>query len=120
MELSRYLKAYPCQDKPGRVLLVATRRCAVLECSDLLWEKACSGGGLTEKEHETLTRLGVLVPDRDAEREEMRTTFETANRKSRHFALLVTLTLECNLACPYCFEDPFRGRFRMDDATADL
>jgi hypothetical protein len=34
MELSPYLKSYPCADKPGRVLLVATRRCAMLELSE--------------------------------------------------------------------------------------
>ncbi len=120
MELSRYLKAYPCRDKPGRVLLLATRRCAVLECSDLLWEKACSGYDLTDKEQATLLRLGVLVPDRDAEREDMRELFVEINQKSRHLAVLATLTLECNLACPYCFEDPFRGRFTMSPGTADL
>ena len=34
-----------------------------------------TGGDLTEKERDTLVRLGVLVPDRDAEREEMRSDF---------------------------------------------
>lgn len=120
MELSYYLKSYPCPDKPGRVLLVTTRRCAVLECSAVLWEKICNGGDLTEQEHATLLRLGALVPDRDAEREEMRGLFDGINRKSRHLALLVTLTLECNLACPYCFEDPFRGGLVMSAETADL
>ncbi len=120
MEISRYLKIYPCADKPGRVLLVATRRCAVLECSEALWEKVSTGGDLSNKERETLLRLGVLVPDRDAEREEMLATFETINRKNKSFAVLVTLTLECNLACGYCFEDPFRGRLVMNDVTADL
>ncbi|HEY3309502.1 MAG TPA: geopeptide radical SAM maturase [Desulfuromonadaceae bacterium] len=121
MELSHYLKVYPCAEKPGRVLLVATRRCAVLEASQVLWDKVLAGGAeLSEKERDTLLRLGVLVADRDAEREELRTTFETVNRTSKTFAVLVTLTLECNLACPYCFEDPFRGRLVMSVAMADL
>ena len=121
MEPSRYLKVYPRSDKPGRVLLFSTRRCAVLECSQGLWERARNGGdGLNEQEKATLSRLGVLVADQAAEQEEMRATFETINARSRHFAVLATLTLECNLACPYCFEDPFRGRFRMSGDTADL
>jgi uncharacterized protein len=120
MQLTRYLKTYPCPDKPGRMLLVATRRCAVMECSEPLWEKVRDGGELTENETATLTRLGVLVPDRDAEREEMRDIFEAVNRKSREYAVLATLTLECNLACPYCFEDPFRGRHVMSDETSAL
>ena len=120
MELSRYLKVYPSHDKEDRVLLCATRRCAVLECSSKLWERIKSGGELSQKESETLTRLGVLVPDRAAEQREVLATFETASRKSPRFNLLVTLTLECNLACPYCFEDPFRGQHVMNEQTADL
>lgn len=121
MQTSHYLKVYPCADKPGRVLLFTTRRCAVLECSEALWDRARAGGEeLTEKERETLSRLGVLVPDRAAEREEMRTIFDTANGEKRPFSALVTLTLECNLACPYCFEDPFRGHHRMSADTGKL
>ena len=119
MELSRYLKVYPCADKPGRVLLVATRRCAVLETSDNMWKKISTGDDLADKERDALLRLGVLVPDCAAEREELLETFTRANSKNRPFTALVTLTLECNLACVYCFEDPFRGRFIMSDATAD-
>src|SRR5690242_13287849 len=102
MQITKYLKVYPCAAKPGRVLLVATRRCAMLECSDALWEKIRSGGELSDRETETLTRLGVLVPDAAAEQEEMRTIFDTVNSEKRPFTALVTLTLECNLACPYC------------------
>jgi uncharacterized protein len=120
MELSSYLKAFPCPDKPGRVLLLATRRCAVLELSESKWTTIRDSGELPEKERETLLRLGVLTPDRAAEQDEMLDSFGRINRDSRHLAVLVTLTLECNLACPYCFEDPFRGRFVMSDATADL
>ncbi|MBK5273467.1 MAG: geopeptide radical SAM maturase [Desulfuromonadales bacterium] len=121
MELSRYLKVYPVSDKPGRVMLLATRRCAVLECSEALWQRAQSGGQeLTEPEQATLARLGVLVPDQEVEREEMRATFETINNSSRSLAVTAILTLECNLACPYCFEDPVRGHFTMSSATADL
>lgn len=119
MELTNYLKIYPCTDKPARVLALATRRCAVLELSENLLEAARSGA-LVAKDRDTLVRLGVLVPDRAAEREEMRQTFATINNKNRHFNALATLTLECNLGCGYCFEDPFRGRFAMTDHTAEL
>jgi len=60
------------------------------------------------------------VPDAAVEREEMCNVFHTLNSKKTAFTLLVTLTLECTLACPYCFEDPFRGRFVMTEETADL
>ncbi|WP_173196378.1 geopeptide radical SAM maturase [Geobacter sp. SVR] len=121
MHVSRYLKVYPRSDKPGRVLLFSTRRCAVLECSQGLWERVQTGGDdLSEQELATLTRFGVLVPDLKAELEEMQATFATINAQSRRLNVTATLTLECNLACPYCFEDPFRGRLKMSAETADL
>ena len=120
MELTRYQKTYPMPDKPGRLLLVATRRCAVLELSEALWARVRDGGDLSQKERETFSRLGVLVASRAAEREEMLATFDTSNGSNHRFEVTATLTLECNLACPYCYEDPFRGRFVMSAATADL
>jgi uncharacterized protein len=120
MELSRYLKIYSSADNSERVLLFATRRCALLELSESLWTKVCSGGELSGQETETLVRLKVLVPDRVSERRELLETFDRANRMKRPFTALVTLTLECNLACPYCFEEPFRGSLKMSDDTAKL
>src|SRR4051794_21910920 len=120
MELTHYIKVYRPVDKPGRVLLLATRRCAILECSDTFWERVRTGNKLTDDEVATLTRLGVLVPDRAAETEERRSFLETISAKTRHFAVTATMTLDCNLACPYCFEDPFRGHLRMSGETADL
>ena len=120
MQLSRYHKVYPCPEKPGRVLLVATRRCSVMELSGALWDRILNNGELSENERSTLSRLGVLVPDRDTEREEMRGTFDTINNASRRIEVTATLTLECNLACPYCYEDPFRGNFVMSPETAGL
>lgn len=120
MQLSRYVTTFPCPDKPGRLLLLATRRCAVMELSQELWQRVTNHGDLEETERETLQRLGVLVADREGEKEEMRTTFDRINRDSSHLAVVATLTLECNLDCPYCFEAPFRGQHAMGQETADL
>jgi len=120
MQLTRYLKTFPHPHKPGRVLLLATRRCAVLELSVELWERLSTGGELSADEEETFTRLGVLVMNRDAEREELRATFDTINAGRRRFEATAVLTLECNLACPYCFEESFRGHLIMSIATANL
>lgn len=120
MELTRYLTIYTRPDQPGRVLLVATRRCAVLDLSEAAWRRICVDGPLTPHEHDTLTRLGVLVASREAEMDELRQYFTTINSTSCRLRLTVALTLECNLACPYCFEEPFRGNFIMSPDTADL
>ncbi len=120
MQLSSYVTTFPCPDKPGRLLLLATRRCAVMELSDELWQRVRDNGKLEEQERETLHRLGVLVHDREEEKEEMRETFDRINRESRHLSVVAALTMACNLACPYCFEAPFRGEQTMGEATADL
>ncbi len=120
MELSRHLQTFPYPDKSEYILLLATRRCAVLELSENKWATIRDGGELSEGEQETLLRLGVLTPDRAAERDEMLNLFERINRDSRHLAVVAVLTMNCNLACPYCFEDPFRGHFTMSNDTAKL
>lgn len=119
MQLTRYMKVYPCPGKPGRTLLYSTRRCALLEVSEALLERTRTGN-LAEKEQETLARLGFLVPSHEVEREEVRASFDRVNRDSRRFNAIVTLTLDCNLSCPYCYEGNFRGRYAMSIATADL
>jgi uncharacterized protein len=92
----------------------------VLELSRELWIKICAGEELAEYEQTTLFRLKVLVHDRAAEREDVLDSFNRANRMKRPFTALVTLTLECNLACPYCFEETFRSSVKMSDNTAGL
>lgn len=119
MEVSLYLASYRSHDRPGKVMLFVMRRGAVLELSEELW-RALPGDDLPDNDRQALTALGVLVASRAGEREELRTIFERMNARSRRFTALVTLTLECNLACPYCYEDPFRGNFVMSDSTADL
>lgn len=120
MHLTPYLKTWPHPQKPGRVILLATRRCAVLELSEALLQRLVSGSELSDQEQVTFTRLGVLIPSREAEKQALLNTFHTHNAENRRFEVTAVLTLECNLACPYCFEDPFRGQMAMTEATADL
>ncbi len=119
MELSSYIKLYPAADNPDSVLIYSTLRGSKLTVSSSLVEKIKSGK-VTGPELETLARLGILVEDAAAEREQLRSIFELSNQKGRRFTTLVTLNLDCNLACCYCYEDHFRGKSYMDDATADL
>jgi len=119
MPLSRYLKTYHCPDQPGTHLLYSTRTSAsVLVDDDTL--RAASEDTLTQEEEATLTRLGILVNDQDEERDMMRDILVKANTQRTFFNGIVVLNLDCNLACPYCFEDSFRGRHYMSSTTADL
>lgn len=116
MQLSTYLKIYPCSDRPGMNLLYSTLRSSVALVADDLLEAAVRGG-LNGQERETLARLGMLTPDREAEQERMRTIFRTP-RPGTPFSAVVLLNLDCNLACSYCYEQPFRGKSYMSLATA--
>jgi len=118
LQLSTYLKIYPCPDQPGMNLVYSTvRSSAVLLPDDLL--EAARNGTLPDEERETLTRLGILITDRTVEREQMRTIFDVP-RSNTPFSAIVVLNLDCNLACPYCYEDDFRGKYYMSAETAML
>jgi len=119
MEMSRFIKIYPASDDPDRVLIYSTLRGAVLEVSRAVAD-ALRNGTLEGAELETMARLGILVPDALAEQRQVAGYFDWANSNSVRFTALVTLNLDCNLACPYCYEDHFRGKSYMSEATADL
>ncbi|RII30539.1 MAG: putative geopeptide radical SAM maturase [Geobacter sp.] len=115
MHLSRYLKIYPCPDQPGLNLLYSTKQSSMALVPDSTLQ-AARNGSLSEPE--ALARLGMVVPDPIAEREQMRDIFVNANQKPRPFNGVVVLNLDCNLACPYCYEDRFRGRHYMTPEIA--
>ena len=119
MRLSTYLKIYPCPDSPGHLLLYSTRRCSVVRVPEKTLRQI-EEGTLPEADQETLARLGILVPDPAAEREELLDRFAEANRLSKKFHAIVVLNLDCNLACPYCFEEGVRVGSYMSPETADL
>ena len=119
MELSRYVKLYPSTENTDSVLLYSTLRGSKLTVSSALVEQI-HGGEVTGQALETLVRLGILVEDARGESERLRSIFELSNRNGRRFTALVTLNLDCNLACVYCYEDHFRGQSYMSEATADL
>ncbi len=119
MPLSTYLKIYTDRDRPGHVLLYSTKKGSLVRMSEAKLV-ATQTGTLGDIDHDTLTRLEILVDDPVAERAVMADIVARTNRQSRKFKATVVLTLDCNLACPYCFEDGFRNGSVMNDATADL
>ncbi|HEX9078539.1 MAG TPA: geopeptide radical SAM maturase [Desulfuromonadaceae bacterium] len=119
MELSQYLKIYPCPDTPGLNLVYSTKQSSSALVPDPLL-RAAREGALTGPDTGTLARLGFLVEDKAAEQAQMRDIFVTANKRHRPCNAVVVLNLDCNLACPYCYEGNFRGNLHMTPETAGL
>lgn len=119
MDISRYIKIYSNPADPDLVLIYSTLRGAVLQVSRAVAD-ALLDGKLDGSELETMTRLGILVPDARTEQKLVTGYFDWLNANARRFTALATLNLDCNLACTYCYEDHFRGHSYMSEATADL
>lgn len=119
MPLSRYMVAFPDPERPASVILYSTRKGSVARVSERLFDAARTDS-LTDAERATLTRLELWAEDSTAERQTMSELVEHTNLHSAIFSATVVLTLDCNLACPYCFEGHFRGNHAMDEATARL
>jgi len=119
MPLSRYLKIYPDPQRPGSVLFYSTKKGSLLRApAELL--AAIQADTLNESERGTLRRLEIITVDPQAEREELYSLVARTNQRSNKFTATVVLNLDCNLACPYCYEDHFRGKHYITPATARL
>jgi uncharacterized protein len=119
MQLSRYLKVYPAKDRPDFFLIYSTLRGSMALVSGATL-RAAQAGSAPGADGEALVRLGMLVDDLEAEREQMRGLLDRANGRSRCFRAIAVLNLDCNLACGYCYEEDFRGTHYMSEATAQL
>ncbi len=65
-----------------------------------------------------LEPLGVLVPDPEAERARVLGYLEELNRLSPLVMLAVILGMDCNFACPYCYEGDRKGPWALGPDTA--
>jgi uncharacterized protein len=119
MDVSRFIKIYHGADDQDMALIYSTLRGSKLHVSRSIVE-AMQLGTLDVAEQETLTRLGILVPDALAEQQQVAGYFDWVNANSPRFTALVTVNLDCNLACPYCYENHFRGKSYMNEDTAAL
>ena len=107
--LSRYLKIYPAPGKPGSYILYSTRKGSLVRVSAALL--ACAQQGtLGAGDQAALRRMEILIDDPAAERADMESLVARSNSRSRKFKATVVLNLDCNLACPYCYEDFYRGK----------
>ena len=119
MHLSRYLKIYPYREEPGYLLFYSTKKASKVLLHESVMESIEKGAVIGTDEN-TLSSLGILVPDRDEEKREMLRSIDTSNREATKFKSIVVMNLDCNLACIYCFEEGVKGAHYMSSKTADL
>lgn len=64
---------------------------------------------LSEKDRDFLADNGVLVEDTMDEKRMLRAAYTAFSRGRTSVTVIVCPTLECNFACPYCFESRQTG-----------
>ncbi|MBN2418078.1 MAG: geopeptide radical SAM maturase [Deltaproteobacteria bacterium] len=118
MHLSHYLKQYPSENNPGYLILFSTWHLSKIEIKEEIL-KAIQKGEISPENQDLLTNLGMLVPDRDEEKQSVITLFDRINKYSPGIDFIVVLNLDCNFACKYCFEGDLKGNLYMSGETAD-
>lgn len=116
MQLAYYLKTYPFPERPGFVLLYSTKKGSVSllpkETFQSLEERS-----LPPEDEELLLKLGVIVPDREAGKRDVRAVLQRLNENNKTLNITVLPNLDCNFACTYCYEGEMKGRLYMTDET---
>jgi uncharacterized protein len=119
MQLSRYLKVYPCAESPGHVLLFSTRKVSKILVKEETYRTMEKGGGLAPSDEALLLKLGILVHDREEEKRDTLALFDGLNARNSGLNIMVVLNLDCNFSCTYCYEGGMKGKRYMSEETAD-
>lgn len=119
MQLSQYLKVYPCEESPGHVLLFSTRTVSKILLKRETYETLEKGGALSPSDEALLSKLGILVRNREEEQRNVLGLFDKLNARNPGLSVMVVLNLDCNFACTYCYEGEMKGKLYMSDETAD-
>lgn len=118
MQLSHYLKVFTDKDRPGHRIVFSTKNASKILVPEETFQ-AMETGTLSDADEALLAELGMLVPNRAAEKQAMGGFLDGLNQKSSVLNILVVLNLDCNFSCVYCYEGGMKGKIYMSDATAD-
>jgi len=119
MELSRYIKVYPYDDKPGYKIIFSTKKSSLILISEEVFN-SIKKDDISSQYKNKLKRLGILVNNNWEEKENLRNFLDTVNSNNSILNLTVILNLACNFSCIYCYEGDFKGQLYMSEKTADL
>lgn len=124
------LSKYTLTDKlsADKTLVIGTLNSSVVVLPDDFVERLRGEAFTTSNREEQgwveeLVKMGIVVSDDGDNRALVRSTFRTALLQlGRNMSLSLIPTLDCNLACPYCYEDAQRrpGIMSSDVLEASL
>jgi uncharacterized protein len=118
MHLSHYLKTYPYEEEPGHLLLFSTKQASKALIKEETFQ-AIEKGTLSPSDEALLSKLGMIVQDREEEKRAVLGLLDKVNTKDPGLNMIVVLNLDCNFACVYCYEGDMKGKLYMSDETAD-
>jgi uncharacterized protein len=119
MQISCYIKTYPYEERPSCLLLYSTKKASIILLKEESY-KSIEKGTLPTSDEAMLSRLGMIVPHREGERQAMLGLLDKLNTKNTGFNIITVLNLDCNFACIYCFEGGMKGRLYMSNETAEF
>ncbi len=117
MRPSFYLKTYPWPEDPEQLLLFSTRK-GSLALVERKTFRDLERGTLAADAEARLAALGMAVPEGEAEKQTFLGLLDELNPRNRGLKIVAVLNLDCNFACPYCFEEGVKGNLYMTAATA--
>jgi uncharacterized protein len=117
MPLSRYSLIINHPRDRDQVVLFSTRTLSIIIAPRAIVEDI-DQDKLSAEEKKTLDEEGFFVEDLEQEKLEMLGYIDELNRTSTTFTPLVAMNLDCNLACPYCFEGTRKGKHYLSPDTA--
>lgn len=118
MQLSHYLKIFESRDNPDECIAFSTKRASIVQLARETLNEIASGD-LCREDAELLSQLEIIVPNVEAEKKAMLAFGRTWGRSSPVLNIVTILNLDCNFACPYCYENGVKGNFYMSGPTAD-
>ncbi|MBL0716889.1 MAG: geopeptide radical SAM maturase, partial [Desulfosarcina sp.] len=113
------MKIYPFKDQPDQLLLFSTKHASKILIPEEIFQ-SIENGTISDSDAALLQDLGMLVPDAEDEKQAMLHYMDEMNRNNRLLHLTVVLNLDCNFACPYCFEEGMKGKLYLSDNTEKL
>jgi len=116
MPLSHYIKTYPANNSTDDIILFSTKTASSVRLCPKTFQ-AVKKNRASPSDMKVLEDLEMAVSDLKKERESVLESINVQNNHDSVLHLIVALNLDCNFACPYCFEEGIKGKYYLTDAT---